>query len=558
MSEFSPTPIREPEPIQAIPSAWARLVDLLTGAHASLTDVGDQKRARLTAGLVIVITLTSLLGTIFGQDSSRPYQLGLIGLSSLAYILSRTRYYRIGAFVFLIALSASPYISILINNDRVITRLYAWLPLALVIASALVNRWYLFLLTGILAAATVSLIALYPEQSQEISAASGVITSLGVLLIYLESFRLGIEKQRLEELTRANRELSVVSQFLEERVAERTAQLDRKTSQLEAASMVARTAAETTNLRTLLDNVAEQIASRFGFYHVGVYLSDNTRQKLYLVAASAGGGQQLLARGFSLNIGREGLIANAAYDKRPRVSQDTERENVFLRINDLPDTRSEAALPLLIKNQVIGVLDIQSSEQNQFGPEDLFVLQTMADQIALAIQNARLLEESQAALEQLQVISSQSIQDAWRNYLKKGKLGFIYRAGSVEELSETPKNVPVVETRNLDVDIKLRGQKIGTITLKRSATETDWTEKEHEFTAKVADQIALAVENARLLEDSQRRAAREETLNELSNRLSRSLDLETLLQNAVMELHKLPMVTNAAVMIAPEELRPKK
>ncbi|MCG2784846.1 MAG: GAF domain-containing protein, partial [Anaerolineae bacterium] len=352
---------------------------------------------------------------------------------------------------------------------------------------------------------------------------------------------------------KTNQELSRISQFLEERVSERTAQLDRKSSQLEAASLVARSAAETTNIKTLLDNVVEQISSRFGFYHTGIFLSDSARQKVYLAAASSEGGKQMLERGHSLDIGRQGVVGYAAYEKRPRVAQDIERENVYFRNPELPDTRSEAALPLLIKNQIIGVLDIQSTEESPFGTEDLFILQTMADQVALAIQNARLLEESQLALEQLQAITAKSVQNAWQGYLGRQAKGYVYSAGNVTPINEAKPNIAESKHRNLQINISLRGQNIGKISLARNASEADWTEKEQEFTEKIAAQIALAVENARLLEDSQHRAAREQTLNELTTRLSRSLDLENLLQNAVLELHKIPQVIDASVVIAPQE-----
>ena len=422
-------------------------------------------------------------------------------------------------------------------------------------ASGLVNRWALFLFTGLTVGATLSLSFVYPEQSQAIGQAAGVITTIGLLLIYLETFRENLERIRFGELQKANQELSQLSQFLEERVGERTAQLDRKTSQLEAASLVARSAAETTNIKILLDSVVEQISNRFGFYHTGIFLSDSARQKVYLAAASSEGGKRMLARGHSLDIGRQGVVGYAVYEKRARISQDIEHENVYFHNPDLPETKSEAALPLMIKNQAIGVLDIQSTEQNPFGPEDLFILQTMADQVALAIQNARLLEESQLAIEQLQAATSKSVQDAWQSYISSHGKGYIYSAGNVSPISEDSTKETNPEDKSLQMAINLRGQNIGTISLKRHTSESDWTEKEQEFTEKIAAQIALAIENARLLEDSQRRAAREQTLNELTTRLSRSLDLENLLQNAVLELHKLPQVTDATVVIAPQEPR---
>jgi GAF domain-containing protein len=537
-------------------TAWQQFSDFLTAPHASIKEISQQKRARLTAGLILIILVLSLVGGLAGQVESRPYQLALFVIALFAYVLSRGRFFSFGGFIFVLALSATPFITILVRADGIIApRIYAWLPLAVVIASVLVNRWALFLFTGLLSGAIVALNLFYPDQGQTIGQAAGIVASLGILLIYLENFRIEIEKVRLSELTQANKELATISQLLEERVAERTAQLDRKTSQLEASAMVARSAAETTDIRELLDIVVSQISHRFGFYHTGIFLSDSSRQKVYLAAASSEGGKRLLARGHSLNIGREGVVGYAAYEKRPRVAQDIDRENVYFRNPELPDTRSEAALPLVIKNQAIGVLDIQSTEESPFSAEDLFILQTMADQIALAIQNARLLDESRSALEQLQSITTHAIQDAWRSYAGQRHPGYVYSSGDVVPISESKPGLDEKESRALEVGIVLRGQRIGVINLKRSASQTDWTEKEQDFTEKIASQLALAIENARLLEESQRRAAREQTLNELTTRLSRSLDLETLLQNAVLELHKLPQVTDASVMITPQEMR---
>lgn len=557
MNQVNPT---QPQK-QAPETPWRGIIRQLTEPSAQISEVGERQKAQIASGLIILMGIGNLVGAIVGRGESRPYQFLSLVFIVIAYFFSRTRYHAFGTFLFLLSISASPFIVILTRADGEIQALiYSWLPLALIIASALINRWALFLLTGLLVGAILSLSIIYtgdqfPLQARQIASTSGIIAIIGLLLIYMETVRGNIEKLRLGELRKINEELSQVSQFLEERVTERTAQLDRKTSQLEASAMVARSAAETTDIRELLETVVNQISNRFGFYHTGIFLSDTSRQKVYLAAASSEGGKRLLSRGHSLNIGREGVVGYAAYEKRPRVAQDIDRESVYFRNPELPDTRSEAALPLLIKNQIIGVLDIQSTEGNPFGAEDLFILQTMADQIALAIQNARLLEESRSALNELKGISNQAVQDAWRGYLGQQSQGYVYSAGNVVPISENKADLNDEESRRLEVGIVLRGQRIGVINLKRNTSQTDWTDKEQDFTEKIATQLALAIENARLLEESQRRAAREQTLNELTTRLSRSLDLETLLQNAVLELHKLPQVTDASVMITPQEIR---
>ena len=528
----------------------------LTEPSDALTTIEHKRKAQLLAGFTLVISILVIIGAFFGQASSAIYLFAFSGIGFLCYLISRTKFYAWGAFLFVTSFTLSPYIAnIGASEPNIKGQIYAWIPLALIVASALLNKWALLLFTGVSAASIFGLLTIYPDRASEIFAPSGIISVIGFLLVYIQWFRENIEKTSIDNLKLANRELSDASLFLEERVEERTQQLNRKTEQLEAAAMVARAAAETSNIKSLLENVTSQISSRFGFYHAGIFLSDTDRQKVYLAAASSEGGKRMLARGHSLDIGREGVVGYAAYEKRPRIVQDTDSEHVHFRNPDLPETHSEVALPLMVKNQVIGVLDIQSTERSPFSTEDLFILQTMADQVALAIQNARLLEESNSALQQLQSLSTKSIQDAWKSHLGTQTKGYVYSSGNIYAIAENNKNDFKDNEKKIDIEIELRGQQIGTISLKRDTTDSGWTEKEQEFTEKIAGQIALAIENARLLEDSQRRAAREQTLNELTTRLSRSLDVETLLQNAVRELHKLPQVTDASVVIAPQEPR---
>jgi GAF domain-containing protein len=344
--------------------------------------------------------------------------------------------------------------------------------------------------------------------------------------------------------------------MLQGRVEDRTLELNRRSAQLEAAAVVARSAAEVRELKELLNIVCIQISNQFGYYHTGVFLADPLGEYVILHAASSEGGKRMLNRGHKLEIGRQGIVGYAAYQKRPRIAQDVGTDAVFFNNPDLPDTHAEVALPLIAQNRLIGVLDIQSQDRNAFTVEDMYTLQTMADQIALAIENARLLQESQNSLEQLQAMGQKSATRIWKEYLGGQVRGYLYNPTGVISLPATTDGVSSAneaEVHHIQIPILLRGRKIGTISLKRKATDANWVQAEQEMAEKVAVQVALAVENARLIEESQRRAVREQTLNELSVRFSRSLDVETLLQNAAKELHQLPQVANVAVVLATKE-----
>ena len=201
---------------------------------------------------------------------------------------------------------------------------------------------------------------------------------------------------------------------LEQRVEERTIGLTRKTEQLRATSYIARKTAEVQDLATLLDTVARLVTDQFGFYHTGIFLINETGDQAVLQAASSDGGRRMIERGHSLSVGTQGIVGHVAAQKKPRIALDVGTDAVFFDNPDLPMTRSELALPLLVRGKVVGVLDIQSNQPQAFDMEDIDVLQTLSDQVAIAIENARLMDETQAAIVQLEALTSIRTREAWR------------------------------------------------------------------------------------------------------------------------------------------------
>ncbi|HET8671263.1 MAG TPA: GAF domain-containing protein, partial [Candidatus Saccharimonadales bacterium] len=192
---------------------------------------------------------------------------------------------------------------------------------------------------------------------------------------------------------------------LEQRIDERTAGLTQKTEQLRATSYIARKTAEVQDLDSLLNTVAKLVSDQFGFYHTGIYLLNEAGNHAVLQAASSDGGRQMIEQGYSITVGSEDLVGAVAMQKKPRFALDIGEDPAFFNNPRLPMTRSEAALPLIVRNKVLGVMDIQSDKPQAFGPDDIDILQTLADQIAIAIENARLMDETQAALMQLEALT---------------------------------------------------------------------------------------------------------------------------------------------------------
>lgn len=357
-----------------------------------------------------------------------------------------------------------------------------------------------------------------------------------------------------EQLRQRENELIQDRANLEQRVEERTAILAKKTEQLRAASYVARQTSNAQDLGSLLNNIVNLITTQFGYYHTGLFFINEADDEAILHAASSEGGKRMVARGHSLKVGTQGIVGHAAAQKKPRIALDVGTDAVFFNNPDLPMTRSEMALPLMIRNKVIGVLDIQSDQPQAFNQDDVEVFQTLADQAAIAIENARLLEESQAAIRQLEATTALRTQEAWSQKVEHGRYTFTYtplglRAGKPSMDDENTLKVPIL----------LRGQKIGLISLARK-DDTNWGEIDKNLINEVANQTGLAVDNIRLLEEATQRVKQEQTVGELAARFGQSIDIDNLLQTAARELGQIPDVAEVSVFVGqiPEQMPAKR
>jgi GAF domain-containing protein/HAMP domain-containing protein len=330
---------------------------------------------------------------------------------------------------------------------------------------------------------------------------------------------------------------------LEQRVAERTTELARKVDYLRAASYIASQTSEVQNLSSLLNTVVKLISDQFGFSHTGIFLINETGNEAILQAASSEGGQQMMEAGHSLPVGVQSVVGYVAAQKKPRIILDVGPEAVLFNNPDLPMTRSEVALPLLIRNKVLGVLDIQSDKPQAFNQQDIDVLETIANQVAVAIDNARLLDESQATYMQLEALTTLRARETWSRKLREQKRVFTYTP-----LGLSAGKAPTQDGNELAIPISLRGQKIGKISIARKG-DAHWNKTDEDLLIEVASQVGLAVDNIRLLEEATERAKQEQIVGEMAFRFSQALDIDSLLQTAARELGQLPGVEEATVFI---------
>ena len=370
----------------------------------------------------------------------------------------------------------------------------------------------------------------------------------GLLLRFaVRSIAEGFERARrnAQALAESNQELQASRDALQVQASD----LGRRARYLEATAEVAQNATSMLDQQELLSRAVTLVSEQFGFYHAGIFLLDGTGEYAVLRAASSEGGQRMLERRHRLRVGQEGIVGYVTGQGQPRIALDVGADAVFFDNPDLPETRSEMALPLRVRGEIIGALDVQSSESAAFSDEDVAVLQTLADQLAVAISNADLFQQAQESLEAERRAYGEFSRQSWRELLRaQPNLGFLRRergispAGDVwhaemETALHTGQATPGGDSaERLATPIKVRGHVIGVIDAQRSGDAAGWTREQIALLETLADQVGMALESARLYQEAQRRAARERLASEVTARIRASLDIETVLRNATQEI----------------------
>ncbi len=351
---------------------------------------------------------------------------------------------------------------------------------------------------------------------------------------------------------------------LEERVAERTAALLRRNQQLEAVMMVAGESLRSRDVDSLLQTTVRAISNYFGFYHAGIFLLDDMRKWAVLRAASSEGGARMLARRHRLRVGRQGIVGLVAATGKPRIALDVGEDAVWFNNPDLPNTRSEMALPLRDESgEVIGVLDVQSEEPRAFTEDDISILQLLVDQLSIALQNAALIERTQLALREMELLQRNYMREGWARLVKRQQaMAYEYdrvdvrpvlplpiEAGNVQEVipSEEENKPFVIEP------MRYRGEAIGLIAL--SDPHRRWTEEEIALVREVSEQLSIALENARLFEDAQRTARHQALINAVLQSVAKRDDPDEALQEIAGILARgLGMAVGVFTFLQPGEL----
>ncbi|MGZ6316171.1 MAG: GAF domain-containing protein [Anaerolineales bacterium] len=370
------------------------------------------------------------------------------------------------------------------------------------------------------------------------------------LLAGIAGRRQDLVLQANKKLTEREAELNSIRANLEQGIQDQTRELDERNAQMRSVVAFARQVADIHDIESLLPASVAMIAERFARRDARLFLLNESGQWAILKAASSPAGRDQMKDGFRVAVGDQSIVGRVA--KRGKLLVAPARSNAAeFAASSLTRTApaAELALPLVVRGKLIGVLDIQSQESRPIGQREIEMLQLLADQLAASIENARLVNEANVTVARLEALSSQATRDSWLNFVKRQDLSYQFTPAGVQRI---PTGSAATPQGALRLPLTLRGEEIGSIILQRKAGDK-WNPTEQDLLKRLTDQVALALENARLLEETRLRASQERTVSEISARFSHSLDVDALLQTAVREFASLPEVTEAAVYLTPAE-----
>lgn len=368
-------------------------------------------------------------------------------------------------------------------------------------------------------------------------------------------------------------QLDDVISNLEDTISERTQALERRAAYLESAAVVGRTASDVQDLDEMLVIVAQLIGDRFGFYHVGILLIEETGKFAVLRAANSEGGWRMIARDHKLRVGEQGIVGSVTSTGEARIEQNVAGEDAVHFANpELPYTRSEMALPLISGEEILGALDVQSTEEEAFTQEDVTILQVLADQVAMAIGNKLLLVRVQESIEAERRAFGELSSQAWVERLQmRVTPGFISDESGISKISgelnaeakealESGRSVAYSGDTNgqvnqpLAVPIKIHGNVVlGLLETHKPTEEGPWTSQEIELLESIGDQLGSALENARLFEETQRQAERERIAADVSSQVWSSTNVNSILQTAVDELGRALNASKGTIRLTSDE-----
>lgn len=381
---------------------------------------------------------------------------------------------------------------------------------------------------------------------------------------------------------------------------------NRQAQQLLTAAEIARDVASSLQADQVLIKATNLIRERFGYYHASVFLVDPSGKHAVLHEASGEIGQKMKSAGHRLAVGSRSLVGQAVTKAETVVSNNTRQNPNYYPNPLLPDTRSELVVPLKAGNRVIGALDVQSDRVNAFQTEDIHTLEILADQLSMAIENANLYARAQENLVKHRLLHqmttaastsanlSEAIQRTVFNlrttlgeervafYLadQEGNL-FLHTALGYEGMEvnqfhiQTSRQLPALAAREqhpirvshlpagpespavhpntrsaLSVPVLFSDELLGVLCLESDHLER-FDESDQEIIGALGDSLAAILTNARLVDQIRQQVERQRMLYEITSKIRRSVDIETILRTSVNEISRAVGARKAHIRITP-------
>jgi GAF domain-containing protein len=451
--------------------------------------------------------------------------------------------------------------------------------LLVIVLAGLLLGWRGALIFGVLgvlsafAAFYAELGGLIPPPHDVISAGDFILLFfIVVLMAILLSSALRTIATAFNRARRAAADLADSNRELQEAQAS----LERRTTSLQTVTDVSFDIAEVLDPEALVRRVVDIVCDRFGLYYVGLFLLEEEETRVgpvgekrvaVLHAGTGEAGAQMLDQGYRLPVGGDSLIGQCVTSGEARIELNVQRTSIRYANPFLPDTGSELALPLRSRGRVIGAMSIQSTEPDAFLSEDVTIMQTLADQVAAAIDNARLYTEAQDAAERSERVVQRYVQESWDTLVETVATASGYRyagqeggvdedawlssmAGAVQQGDLVVVDDPAEEP-SLAVPLVLNGVVIGVVGMRRPAGES-WSVDEQALVQSVSEQMTQALENRRLFQVARERARRELVLRQTTDRVRSQADLDAVLQTAAQEMRRIVGATHVAIRLGTE------
>ncbi|HXV43377.1 MAG TPA: GAF domain-containing protein [Anaerolineae bacterium] len=368
----------------------------------------------------------------------------------------------------------------------------------------------------------------------------------------------GVEINSRDEIGELSRAFNTLASQLSSSIDTLEEQVAGRTRQLETVVEISQRLIVILDLNELLRQVVNLTKETFDYYYVHIYLLDKDSKLLQLAEGYGQLGAEMKSRGHSIPLdAKPSLVAQAARTGQPVKVDNVHEVDNWLPNPFLADTYSEIAVPIILDEQIVGVLDVQSDQIAGLDEGDVNLLRSLANEVALAIRNARLFDEVNTALADAYKAQERYLEQAWqKDKLTSQDSQYLYKEPNTIGVGETesqmfvkarqaalatnhPKVIPLKDNNSeryaLVAPIQLQGESIGDLQLYTSA-QAKWTETDLAVIETILTQVAQSAENLRLFEETRQWAGREQTIREITERMRTATSLEELVKTTAQEL----------------------